>query len=85
LNDFIYNDQSYRILPFADIVKIDVLLLSTEELENHVAQLRKYNVTLLAEKVEDINWPYLLKHGISPEYFNEAHQETIAWHQSIPY
>lgn len=52
LDDFIYSDQSHRILPFADIVKIDVLSLSNEELEDHVAQLRKYNVTLLAEKVE---------------------------------
>jgi EAL and modified HD-GYP domain-containing signal transduction protein len=53
LDDFIYNDQSHRILPFADIVKIDVLLLNTEELKEHVTQLKKYNVILLAEKVEN--------------------------------
>jgi len=52
LDDFIYNDQSYRILPLADIVKIDVLLLSQKELVDHVKALRKYDLTLLAEKVE---------------------------------
>ncbi|MFT5211582.1 MAG: EAL and modified HD-GYP domain-containing signal transduction protein [Flavobacterium sp.] len=38
------------------------------------------------EKAEfgELNWPYLLKYGISPEYINDVHQESIVWHQSIP-
>ena len=52
LDDFIYTDESYRILPLADIVKIDVLLLDKQDLISHVERLKKYNATLLAEKVE---------------------------------
>jgi EAL and modified HD-GYP domain-containing signal transduction protein len=52
LDDYIHNEQSHRILPLVDIVKIDVLELDGEELERHVQLLRQYDVTLLAEKVE---------------------------------
>lgn len=52
LDDFIHCDLSHRILPFADIVKLDVLQLSKQELTDHVRLLREYDVTLLAEKVE---------------------------------
>ncbi|MBL4680973.1 MAG: HDOD domain-containing protein [Pseudomonadales bacterium] len=64
LDDFIYNDQSHRILPLADIVKIDVLLLSQKELVEHVIALRKYDLTLLAEKVETREmWEFCLDLG----------------------
>ena len=70
---------------------VDKLSLN-EELSNALLHRKGLYGEILAtvihlEKAEfdDINWPYLLKHGISPEYINEVHQETIAWHQSIPY
>jgi c-di-GMP phosphodiesterase len=52
LDDFINNESSHLILPLVDIVKIDVLLLNDSELEEHVQLLKKYDLTLLAEKVE---------------------------------
>jgi len=52
LDDYVHNEHSHRILPFVDIVKIDVLQLNEEELEQHVQLLRQYDVMLLAEKVE---------------------------------
>jgi len=52
LDDYVYSEQSARILPLVDIVKIDVLQLDREELQQHVKLLRQYDVMLLAEKVE---------------------------------
>lgn len=52
LDDYIHNEQSHRILPLVDIIKIDVLELDGEELERHIELLSQYDVTLLAEKVE---------------------------------
>lgn len=52
LDDFVHDGLSHRVLPWVNIVKIDVLQLSDAELEEHVELLREYDVTLLAEKVE---------------------------------
>lgn len=52
LDDFIHDELSHLVLPWVNIVKIDVLQLSDTELEEHVELLREYDVTLLAEKVE---------------------------------
>ena len=52
LDDFVHDELSNRVLPWVNIVKIDVLQLSDTELEEHVELLREYDVTLLAEKVE---------------------------------
>ena len=52
LDDFTYEDRFKPFLEFADIVKIDVLQKSQEQLEREVAQLQDYRVRLLAEKVE---------------------------------
>lgn len=41
LDDFELTPETARLLPYADIVKIDVLALSTAELENHVRQVKQ--------------------------------------------
>jgi len=52
LDDFVRDELSHLVLPWINIVKIDVLQLSDPELEEHVELLREYDLTLLAEKVE---------------------------------
>jgi EAL and modified HD-GYP domain-containing signal transduction protein len=52
LDDYIYNPAHAPLLHLANIVKIDLTTVSRDELKEHVAQLRQYNVKLLAEKVE---------------------------------
>lgn len=52
LDDFVHSEKANDILPFADIVKIDVLELSRKEIEEHVELLAAFDVELLAEKVE---------------------------------
>ena len=52
LDDFIYSGEWDPVLPLVDYIKVEIPLLSSEEIKNHVTQLRKYNVKLLAEKIE---------------------------------
>jgi c-di-GMP phosphodiesterase len=52
LDDFVYHDRFRPFLDLADIVKIDVLGKSEEQLQQEAGQLRDYRVRLLAEKVE---------------------------------
>ena len=52
LDDFILQESSHRILDIADIVKVDIMELSNAELHEYVRVLKKYDLTLLAEKVE---------------------------------
>ncbi|MGL4394512.1 MAG: EAL and HDOD domain-containing protein [Brevinema sp.] len=57
LDDFICTPQNIEywapVLEEVDIVKIDVLLNSIENIQQSLKKLRKFNVRLLAEKVED--------------------------------
>ena len=52
LDDFIMQPGTEALLELADIVKIDVLEYTDEELGECVRRLAPYNLTLLAEKVE---------------------------------
>lgn len=52
LDDFVHSPKADDILPYADIVKIDVLSLTHAEVEAHVKLLSRYKTKLLAEKVE---------------------------------
>jgi EAL and modified HD-GYP domain-containing signal transduction protein len=52
LDDFTYHDRFRPFLEVADIVKIDVLGKSEEQLRKEIAPLRDYRARLLAEKVE---------------------------------
>ena len=52
LDDFVF-DESYRpLLALADIVKVDLLLHTQDELRAVVSQLKPWPVRLLAEKVD---------------------------------
>lgn len=53
LDDFEYDDSKTPLIELADIVKLDVLALRGEALDNLVTQLKPFNKVLLAEKVED--------------------------------
>jgi c-di-GMP phosphodiesterase len=52
LDDFTSSPESDRLLPIADIVKLDVRELGRAELERQAARLGRTGVTVLAEKVE---------------------------------
>ncbi|WP_207061070.1 EAL and HDOD domain-containing protein [Motiliproteus sp. SC1-56] len=58
LDDFVYHDSYIPLLELVDIVKVDVLQLSHEELKEHVRLLSPYGVTLLAEKIESLEQLY---------------------------
>lgn len=52
LDDFIYDASFNPLLEIAYIVKLDIRALSAEQLQQQVALLRPFKLTLLAEKVE---------------------------------
>ena len=54
LDDFLYTEASARLLPIADIVKIDLLAMSEDEVASLVAKCREWPVQLVAEKVETL-------------------------------
>ncbi len=54
LDDFIYHESLKPLVALANIVKIDVMALDHETIAEHVKELRKYPLKLLAEKVETI-------------------------------
>lgn len=52
LDDFIHSPELDPLVELADIVKVDLPLIPTLELTDHVERLRQLDVKLLAEKVE---------------------------------
>lgn len=52
LDDFIYHESLKPLVELASIIKVDILAINHQQLREHVTELRKYDVTLLAEKVE---------------------------------
>ena len=52
LDDFSYSDDHVELLKIADIVKVDVLGLSADEIRARFDQLKPYGAKLLAEKIE---------------------------------
>lgn len=52
LDDFIYASEWDPVLPLVDYIKVEIPALSKEEIKQHVTRLKKYNVKLLAEKIE---------------------------------
>ena len=61
LDDFVYDDCFKPFLELADIVKVDVLGKSEEQLRHEVSQLKNSRVRLLAEKVESYEMYALCK------------------------
>jgi len=52
LDDFIYSESLQSLVDISDIIKIDLMALSDEELEAHVKKLANGKRKMLAEKVE---------------------------------
>ncbi|PCH61847.1 MAG: histidine kinase [Gammaproteobacteria bacterium] len=52
LDDFIFREDLKPLIKIADLIKIDLLALTEEELIEHVRLLKQEDVKLLAEKVE---------------------------------
>jgi EAL and modified HD-GYP domain-containing signal transduction protein len=52
LDDFIYHESLQPLVTLADLVKIDIMTLSRDEIRQHVNALRQHPLRLLAEKVE---------------------------------
>ena len=52
LDDFQYTPEAEPLLPLVDVVKLDLLALGRENLARHVARLKPYGITLVAEKLE---------------------------------
>ena len=52
LDDFVYQPRWEPLIPLISLIKLDVPLLSHDEIRSHVERLRPTGVKLLAEKVE---------------------------------
>jgi len=52
LDDFVFHERYHQFLELADIVKVEVLGKTENQLRDEVRRLRDYRVRLLAEKVE---------------------------------
>ncbi|VAW80116.1 Predicted signal transduction protein [hydrothermal vent metagenome] len=68
LDDFIYHESLQPLVELADIIKIDVMALSQDEIRDHVEQLRQHPLRLLAEKVETRD-DYDFCMGLGFDYF----------------
>lgn len=55
LDDFIYRKEFIPLIEIADIIKIDVLNLTKEQIARQLAPLHNFRGKLLAEKIEDKN------------------------------
>lgn len=53
LDDFVYDESKASIVELADIIKLDLMALSSEQLSQQLESLRKFNVEFLAEKLEN--------------------------------
>lgn len=54
LDDFVFEPAWEPLILLATTIKLDVLALNRAEVEAHVKKLERYDVKLLAEKVEDV-------------------------------
>ena len=52
LDDFVFLDHLQEMVKLADIIKVDFLELSRNEIKKQVKKYKKYKLKLLAEKVE---------------------------------
>ncbi len=69
LDDFEISAESIKLLPYADIIKLDVLNLGREKATQHFKKLSQLDgVKLLAEKVEDDD-SYRHYHDLGFDYF----------------
>ena len=68
LDDFVVRDSHRGLLEVADLVKVDILALTRQQLLEQTQILQQYPVRLLAEKVEDEE-VFKLCHDLGYTYF----------------
>ncbi len=68
LDDFVYSDKYDSILPFIDIVKLDITQFEREEWSKQINNLRSFGCKILAEKVESEDEFEYLK-SMNVDYF----------------
>ncbi len=68
LDDFVFAPKYEPFLELADIIKLDVMTLSNDEIIEHIKLLKPYHVKLLAEKVESHEKFEFLK-NLNIDYF----------------
>lgn len=61
LDDFTYSDDLRPLVEIADIIKLDVMAMTDNEIEKQVQFLRSFDTLLLAEKVETMEQFSFLK------------------------
>jgi len=85
LDDFQYTPDYNELLLLADFVKLDVLELGHEGVIRELKFLEKYDVKLLAEKVEDMSM-YNFCSNLGFEYFQGYyfHKPELVSHKNIP-
>ena len=85
LDDFQYSPDFEGLLKIAGFVKLDVIALSREELVQEIEHLKKYNVKIIAEKVETPEM-YALCKELSFDYFQGFHfcKPQMVKHKKIP-
>ncbi len=52
LDDFIYSEELQPLVNLADIIKMDIMAMSRDEIERQVKLYKRFKIRLLAEKVE---------------------------------
>ena len=55
LDDYIYSPEHKPLIEMAQIIKIDLMAMSRDELIKHVKLLKPFNKKLLAEKIETLD------------------------------
>ena len=55
LDDYIYSPEHKPLIEMAEIIKIDLMAMSRDELIKHVKLLKPFNKKLLAEKIETLD------------------------------
>jgi len=53
LDDFVLNDNNQQFLHYADIIKLDIKSYDDQSLANIAREIKKSNIKILAEKIED--------------------------------
>ena len=68
LDDFEFASQWEPLLPYVEIIKVEVPAVNPEIIEEQVRQLRQHKVKLLAEKIETAE-QYRFYHDLGFDYF----------------
>ncbi len=86
LDDFLYREELKPLIPFCEIIKIDIMPMDEQQIREHVELLKQYPVKLLAEKVET-SAEYDFCHDLGFDYFQGyflSHPEIVKGKEITP-